>query len=443
MWAITDSKGIIFYAGTTSDELFIEAGLKSADSTGKLSISQAVWKLEHRFNHSRIDKPFLVSFTEDNRTMHKFIYGGEKGKSQAGYNIESHALSRLVFDGHKDFFQQMIDNQNAPSNNGRNLAQSNCGNAQTQPTQQPQFNTMNTSNQTSQDASAVLAQAIQTIAGNAINEDKVVAIVEDAIRKATLPTITQLNIKLPSGQTTKVEGQHEMFPELLKTLGGGMSAMLKGDAGSGKTYGAKVAAKTLGLDFRIFSFTSETSLGRTFGFIDANGNYVATAVREMYENGGLLILDEFDAANENVAMALNNLLDGEEYVFADKVVSRHSDFRYVACTNTYGKGADKRFNSRRKLDDATLDRFDVILNWNYDEQFETRLFGNTEATKVCQSIRKNANAMGMNGLITPRRTRAVNKLVELGYSIKDAVHMSITNSHKDDVVKGLLDGVRL
>ena len=433
MWTIVDvnNNREIMHAAETSDELFVKAGLKSEGSSGKLSIAQAVWKL-NKANQTNGTMLILASLNgeEENLIRHEFKYQSDKGKSQAEYEV--YAYYPNLSDSQK-FLQQFNEKLGA----GAHQVQ-----PQVQP-KQPKQTMQNTSNQTSLDASAQLAQAIQTIAGNSINEAKVMTIVDEAIRKASMPTITQLNIKLPSGQTKQVEGQHEMFPELLKTIGAGMSAMLKGDAGSGKTFGAKTAAKTLGLDFRIFSFTSETSLGRTFGFIDANGKYVPTAVREMYENGGLLILDEFDAANENVAMALNNLLDGEEYVFADKVVMRHSDFRYVACTNTYGKGADKRFNSRRKLDDATLDRFDVILNWNYDEQFETRLFGNTQATKVCQSIRKNANNMGMNGLITPRRTRAVNKLVELGYSVKDAVGMSITNSHKADVVKGLLEGVAL
>jgi len=219
--------------------------------------------------------------------------------------------------------------------------------------------------------------------------------------------------------------------------------MLVGDAGSGKTFGARIAAKTLELDFRVFSFTNETSLGRTMGFMNAMGEYVPTAVREMYENGGVLILDEFDAANANVAMALNNLLDGEEYVFADKVVQRHEDFRYVACTNTYASGANKKYNARNKIDDSTMDRFSAIIDWGYDEVLERRLFGDTDATRVVQQIRSNADKMGLNGLVTPRRTRDVNDMVSIGFSIKEAVNMSILAKHKKDVQKGLIEGVTL
>jgi len=296
------------------------------------------------------------------------------------------------------------------------------------------------------DANQQLAEAIKAIAGQtagAVDIEQVKTIVVEEVRKATQPQVKTIEVKLPSKSETKKLGvQHFKFEELLRLVSGKVPVMMTGDAGSGKTFGAKSVAKALGLDFRIFSFTNETSLGRTMGFMNANGKYVTTAIREMYENGGVLILDEFDAANANVAMALNNLLDGDEYTFDDAQVSRHPEFRYVACTNTYGKGGNKKFNARNKMDDATMDRF-IYMDWGYDEALERSIFGNTNATNIVFKIRANANKMGMNGLVTPRRTREVNRMVGLGFSIRDAVYMAILNPHKEDVQKGLLDGVAL
>lgn len=296
------------------------------------------------------------------------------------------------------------------------------------------------------DANAQLAEAIKAIAGQsagAVDIEQVKAIVAKEVKEATLPKVVQIEVKLPTkSEPNKVGLQHYRFDELLNLVNNKVPVMLTGDAGSGKTYGAKSVAKALDLDFRIVSFNNEMSLGRTMGFMNANGQYVRTAVRDMYENGGVLILDEFDSANPNVAMALNNLLDGDEYSFDDAQVSRHPEFRYVACTNTYGKGANKKYNARNKMDDATMDRF-IYMDWGYDEQLERNIFGNTRATEVVFKIRENANKMGMNGLVTPRRTREVNKMVSIGFSIRDAVQMAILNPHKSDIQKGLIEGVQL
>jgi len=296
------------------------------------------------------------------------------------------------------------------------------------------------------DANQQLAEAIKAIAGQttqAVDIEQVKAVVAEEMRKASVPQVVTLEVKLPTkSDPNKVGMQHRDFDKLLNLVANKVPVMMTGDAGSGKTFGAKSVAKALDLDFRIFSFTNETSLGRTMGFMNATGEYVRTAVRDMYENGGVLILDEFDAANPNVAMVLNNLLDGDEYTFDDGQIARHPEFRYVACTNTYGKGANKQFNARNKMDDATMDRF-VYMAWEYDEVLERNIFGNTEATEVVLKIRANANKMGMNGLVTPRRTREVNKMVSIGFSVKDAVQMAILNPHKGDVQKGLLEGVKL
>ena len=296
------------------------------------------------------------------------------------------------------------------------------------------------------DANQQLAEAIKAIAGQstqAVDIEQVKAVVAEEMRKASVPQVVTLEVKLPTkSDPNKVGLQHRDFDKLLNLLANKVPVMMTGDAGSGKTFGAKSVAKALDVDFRIFSFTNETSLGRTMGFMNATGQYVRTAVRDMYENGGVLILDEFDAANPNVAMALNNLLDGDEYTFDDGQIARHPEFRYVACTNTYGKGANKQFNARNKMDDATMDRF-VYLAWEYDEVLERNLFGNTEATNAVLKIRANANKMGMNGLVTLRRTREVNKMVSIGFSVKDAVQMAILNPHKGDIQKGLLEGVKL
>lgn len=422
-WAIVEVlDGVkVICKNSDSQSLFRDYGI--CTDNGKLSLKQAVYKLNKLDGHD--NRRALMSLKDG--VLYEFRHNCDIGKGQADYTIYE-STSGAVF--------EVVS---AAFGGDRPTPQTETKTETKQPTQTTK--TMGT--KTPQELMAEAMQMIANGSTGSVDTEQVKEIVKEQIRVATLPKVVQLEVKLPSGATTKVEGQHKEFSKLLKLMGAKKSVMLVGDAGSGKTYGSKIAAKTLGLDFRIFSFTNETSLGRTMGFMNAMGEYVSTAVREMYENGGVLILDEFDAANPNVAMALNNLLDGDEYVFADKVVQRHEDFRYVACTNTYASGANKKYNARNKMDDSTMDRFAAIIDWVYDEVMERRLFGDTEATRVVQAIRKNANAMGLNGLITPRRTRDVNEMVSIGFSLKESVHMSILAKHKRDVQKGLTEGVSL
>ena len=292
-------------------------------------------------------------------------------------------------------------------------------------------------------AEQLMMEAMQLITKGSKGEvdiESVTKIVQEQIRIAKIPQVRTIEVKLPSkDDVVKLGRQHYLFQDVLESVADNSYVLLKGNAGSGKTYGAVQIAKALDLDYRIFSFTNEISLGRCIGYMDAMGKYVTTAIREMYENGGLLIMDEFDAMNPNVAVSLNNMLSGDEYTFPDEVVTKHEDFKVIACTNTFGNGADKDYSSRNKLDKATLDRFDEKFNWGYDKELEIAVFGDTEATRVVFKIRENAEKLGIT--ITPRRTKSVNKMVNRGVKLKVALERAILNEYKTDQQRAMLDGV--
>ena len=403
----------VFHPSQDSQSLYLKSGLRTEN--GKCSVAQAVYKLHKIYG----DRVRLMAIKEGSTIVFKYI--GDKGKGQAYYDVFEHQHQWAI----AEYAKAMGDDYKYKPE--KSVPQTETKTETKQPKTKTEMGT-----KTPQELMAEAMQMIANGTSGSVDAESVVKIVHDELAKIDRPKVIEIEVKLPKGGESKVKGQHKEFPKLLKLMGAKKSAMLVGDAGSGKTYGASVAAQTLVLVFRVLSFTNETSLGRTMGFMNAMGEYVTTAVREMYENGGVLILDEFDAANANVAMALNNLFDGEEYVFADKVVKRHEDFRYVACTNTYASGANKKYNARNKMDDSTLDRFAAFIDWGYDEVLERRLFGDTEATRVVQQIRSNADKT-LNGLVTPRRTRDVNDMVSIGFSLKEAVKMSILAKHKKDV----------
>jgi len=414
-WAIVEVLDGIRVLGTAEDSqsLFLDFGLRTEN--GKLSLKQAVYKLSKGDGHDNIRR--IVSLKDG--IMYEFCHSHDIGKGQAEYDVEE-VTRGLLYD--------MV---NAAFN-----AEEKVEIVTTKIEKKVKVK------EGKKTAEQLMMEAMQMIGGGAIDVAKVEEIVKEQIRIATLPKLQTIEVKLPTKDEVKKLGQqHYLFQDVLESVADNSYVLLKGDAGSGKTYGAVQIAKALDLDYRIFSFTNEISLSRCVGYMDAMGNYVKTSIREMYENGGLLILDEFDAMNPNVAVSLNNMLSGDEYTFPDAVVSKHDDFRVIACTNTFGNGADKDYSSRNKLDKATLDRFDEKFDWGYDEDLEIAVFGNTDATRAVLAIRKNAKDLGIT--ITPRRTKSVNKMVNRGVSLKVAVQRAILCEYKSDQQRAMLDGVRL
>jgi len=414
-WAIVEVLDGIKVLGTAEDSqsLFLDFGLRTEN--GKLSLKQAVYKLSKGDGHDNLRR--IVSLKDG--IMYEFCHSHDIGKGQAEYEIEEVTRGRLY-----DMVKAAFDAE---------------GKKEVVTTKTEKKVVVKEGKKT---AEQLMMEAMQMIGGGAIDVAKVEAIVKEQIRVATLPKVQTIEVKLPTKDEVKKLGQqHYLFQDVLESVADNSYVLLKGDAGSGKTYGAVQIAKALDLDYRIFSFTNEISLSRCVGYMDAMGNYVKTSIREMYENGGLLILDEFDAMNPNVAVSLNNMLSGDEYTFPDAVVAKHDDFRVIACTNTFGNGADKDYSSRNKLDKATLDRFDEKFDWGYDEDLEIAVFGNTDATKAVLAIRKNAKDLGIT--ITPRRTKSVNKMVNRGVSLRVAVERAILCEYKSDQQRAMLEGVRL
>ena len=412
-WAIVEVLDNIRVIGTAEDtqSLFLDFGLRTEN--GKLSLKQAVYKLNKEDGHDNLRR--IVSLKDG--VMYEFCYSHDIGKGQCEYDVE-------------EITSGMIYNKIVTAFGEEQLVK-----VKTEKKVVKQ--------QGSKTAEQLMMEAMQLITKGSKGEvdiESVTKIVQEQIRIAKIPQVRTIEVKLPSkDDVIKLGRQHYLFQDVLESVADNSYVLLKGNAGSGKTYGAVQIAKALDLDYRIFSFTNEISLGRCIGYMDAMGKYVTTAIREMYENGGLLIMDEFDAMNPNVAVSLNNMLSGDEYTFPDEVVVKHEDFKVIACTNTFGNGADKDYSSRNKLDKATLDRFDEKFNWGYDKDLEIAVFGDTEATRVVFKIRENAEKLGIT--ITPRRTKSVNKMVNRGVKLKVALERAILNEYKTDQQRAMLEGV--
>ncbi len=239
----------------------------------------------------------------------------------------------------------------------------------------------------------------------------------------------ELDEKLLCG---KNKVHHKKFDEVGVVLRNRLNAFLYGPAGSGKSYIAEQIAELLNLPFYSISVSYQTSVSTLMGYMDANGHYVRSLLREAFENGGVFCIDEIDAGNQNVIMCLNSITNSENVAFPDKMVKKHKDFIAVATANTAGTGNDLQYVGRERIDASTLSRF-VKIKVDYDIALERALI---EKSPYCEQILermmelRNQVRVDSNNLFTPRQTVFWAKLAEdIGF---DAAEKIICGEMEDD-----------
>lgn len=210
---------------------------------------------------------------------------------------------------------------------------------------------------------------------------------------------------------------HKLTPQIAQVANLGVHQMLVGPAGGGKTTCCEKVAEILKLQFYPMSVGPQTTKSDLLGFIDAGGIYHTTPLRDAFEKGGLLLLDEVDAANAEVLTIINSLLANGYCSFPDGVKKRHDDFRCICACNTYGRGADRQYVGRNQLDAATLDRF-AVVDFDYDEDLEREIAGNNTWVEKVQMYRKRANDLKMRVVFSPRASIFGAKLLASGMKEK-------------------------
>lgn len=236
--------------------------------------------------------------------------------------------------------------------------------------------------------------------------------------------VRQLEVKIADKPVVKVGKVHFKYDLVLKCMMARTNVALVGPAGSGKTTTVAKAAEALELKFYSKSVSAQTGSHEFFGYQDAQGRYVRTLFREAYENGGVFLLDEFDAGNPNVLAALNQATANEHCAFADGMIAKHEDFICVMAGNTFGHGANSEYVGRNKIDAATLDRF-AFIQFPYDEDLEHALATNKAWCKKVQAFRKKAEQKKIRTVISPRATIMGGQLMSNGVSEKEVMELLI------------------
>lgn len=261
--------------------------------------------------------------------------------------------------------------------------------------------------------------------GSSKTKEKVDTLIKALIKEhGIVPHKTVLEVKFKDQPKKDVGLQHKSFADVLSTLSAGVNIALVGPAGSGKTTIVHNASKVLNLSFASQSVSAQSTVFDFFGYKSATGKYIGTMFREKYENGGVFLLDEFDAGNPNVLAALNQATANGHCPFPDKMIAKHKDFIIVMAGNTFGGGGTIDYVGRNKIDAATLDRF-AFIYIDYDEVLEKALSSNDTWCNRVQDYRRRVIEKKVRTIISPRATFNGEKLLSAGLPLKTVEEMII------------------
>ena len=208
----------------------------------------------------------------------------------------------------------------------------------------------------------------------------------DAAIAEALKTVAPKVIRIvvtPKGEVETPDVVHPLFDKILKLAGLRHNILLVGPAGVGKTTLGHQIATALSLPFAAISCSAGMSESQFSGYLLPVGDhgkfeYVMSKFVELYENGGVFLIDEFDAMDGNVGVFLNAALANGGFFVQQRIgnqwVKRHPDFICIAAANTFGHGGDMVYAGRERLDGATLDRFrSATLYMDYQADMEEAL----------------------------------------------------------------------
>lgn len=241
----------------------------------------------------------------------------------------------------------------------------------------------------------------------------------------------------------KIEGKaHSKLQQVLDVIAMGEIPMLVGPAGTGKTVLAKQIADVLGVDYDGISCSGGLTEAKIFGRSIPNvqtgeERYSGTAYINAYENGGVFLFDEFDAADDNMMCSLNQSFDNGYMMIPERKeaskAERHERSFIICTANTYGTGADRQYVSRNQMDAATMDRF-TIVEIGYDSEIECQVCPDLELLERFRGYRKAIQDNGLERIVSYRTLRKANKQRQIGWTDQEIDEQFFAGWHYDEVV---------
>ena len=267
---------------------------------------------------------------------------------------------------------------------------------------------------------------------------------------------------------------HAKFERLLKLAVRRKNILIYGPTGSGKTFTCEQIADSMDLPFYFTSCTSGTpethmtariaptipdrdvlmdnynefveqgvakAAAATLAAAMANGfSSIISEFVVAFENGGVFLLDEMDAADPNVLLVINTALANGKMAVPNRpsnpYAERHDDFICVGAANTVGTGADRMYSGRNKLDDATLDRFRIGKTYmDYDATVEAELCPDDTLRNRLLKYRDGINKNRLERSLSTRFMKDAYDMYSDGWTIEDIDESFFQGWHADETLK--------
>lgn len=221
--------------------------------------------------------------------------------------------------------------------------------------------------------------------------NKVDEMVAEALKDMKVPIVVN-EVKLGE---VDLKNKHQEFANSMRTLLLFKKLLLVGPTGSGKTTIAGQIAKELKLNYAKYSCNDESTKYELTGFERLDGSYLEPDFINLYKNGGVFLVDEYDAMPNSMALFFNGIIDDSSEIylpFKGETITKHKDFYIIFSGNTHGTGSFE-YNAREAQDKALLDRLKMCKVWiDYDPVLEKIIAGAYYAQLI--ALRKNLTKIG-------------------------------------------------
>ena len=261
-------------------------------------------------------------------------------------------------------------------------------------------------------------------------------VANDMLPKTIRIQINENGFDVPEGDHI-----HKSMPEIIRMYETRTNFALIGPTGCGKTHAIQQFAETRGIEWGCVSMTEGVTesqlIGRREPCAEGGFHFVGTRFLELFENGGLMLLGEADAADANVLLALNNALSNKWLAVphrTDKPIAKmHPDFVCAIDMNTFGKGGNRLF-VRNRQDEAFLDRFWQIM-LDYDRELEKGLVQDKQWREWCWKLRDAVDELKLPRSVSTRQMMSCDKMMRMTDLPLDDSKRQMTMGWTEDELK--------
>ena len=179
---------------------------------------------------------------------------------------------------------------------------------------------------------------------------------------------------------------------LTKAYSHKLNVLITGPPGAGKTHCVRELAVQLKLPYIRLECHGGIEISELIGqWIpdkDHAGRFkwVDGLLTLIVRHGGVFCCDEVNAMPREFSFKLHGLLDDERRLVLTEhdppeIIPAHPNFFFVATMNPGAEGT-------RELNEAFADRFDIVMNFDYDDRIESEIINNSSIRAFAKKIRK-------------------------------------------------------